>query len=52
MNRHKWMVFFGWFSITLGVLGLSYGDISDTATVLTIGIGVYLLVNANKTPKK
>ncbi|MBU0466112.1 MAG: hypothetical protein KJ718_06410 [Nanoarchaeota archaeon] len=48
----NWRVFFGWIFVVLGVLGLSYGDISDTATVLTLGIGVYLLVNAEKKERK
>ncbi len=39
---------FGWIFVVLGILGLTYGDISDTATVITIGIGVYLLVNSKR----
>ena len=41
------MRIFGWILVILGVVGVLYGD-SDTASVLTGGIGVYLLVNAEK----
>lgn len=44
----SWMRIFGWISVVLGISGLLYGEVSDTAAILTIWIGVYLLVNAEK----
>jgi len=45
------IIFRGGF-VVLGVLGLFYGNISNTATVITVGIGVYLLVHAEKKERK
>lgn len=42
------MKIFGWIFVVGGVTGLYYGDASETAAVLMIGIGVYLLVNAER----
>ena len=52
MEKYKWWNIFGGIIIALGLLGMSYGTMSDTSYLLTIGIGVYLLVNAEKIRKK
>jgi len=45
MNKRE---FFAWILIILGVIGVAYEDISNTASVITFGIGVYLFVNSQK----
>lgn len=47
-----WKKGFGLFFAIIGFIGVLYGEISDTSAVITMGIGFYLLVNAEKKARK
>lgn len=47
-----WKKGFGLFFAIIGFIGILYGEISDVASVITMGIGFYLLVNAKRIRKK
>jgi len=44
----NWRAISGWIFVVGGLTALVGGDVTETASVLMIGIGVYLIVNSNK----
>ncbi len=47
-----WKKGFRLFCVIIGFVCVVYGEISDTSAVITMGIGFYLLVNAEKKARK